>query len=61
LLTSRVIFFLQIFFACCAAGFSFIFPLKKKGKIKAKNKKQAAVAALLPCFKLVLSLQLLAC
>jgi len=54
-------FFLQIFFACCAAGFSFIFPFfyKKKGKNKAKNKKQAAVAALLPCFKLVLSL--LAC
>lgn len=36
------------------------FSLKKKEKkIKAKNKKQAAVAALLPCFKLVLSL--LAC
>jgi hypothetical protein len=35
----------------------FLFFIKKmKNKIKAKNKKQAAVAALLPCFKLVLSL-----
>jgi len=55
LLRASLLFFLQYFYKkYWTAG---------KKKIKAKNKKQAAVAALLPCFKLVLSLLacLLAC
>jgi hypothetical protein len=66
---TNIIYLLRCWLLCYFSSLRhpFLFFVKtkrgRKNKIKAKNKKQAAVAALLPCFKLVLSLLacLLAC